>query len=170
MRPAAACGAAEKLRPSGIWQDWIAVFGCFPAIPEWVCRFCFNSTKCLLFSALAASSLLYCRFSHATAVLNDQVVISHGFFYDVEAKASQWLSDSWTMSTHSPYTWHKLHSRCSTTPNLVLLCPPGKLRSCAVLLKTLLVLQMVSEQLLQLLRIPRKRFLQLHVAGMEPHQ
>ncbi|KAA6426624.1 MAG: hypothetical protein FRX49_03734 [Trebouxia sp. A1-2] len=49
------------------------------------------------------------RFSHAAVVLNDQVVITHGFFYDVEARASQWLSDTWSMSTQSPYTWHKLH-------------------------------------------------------------
>ncbi|DBA83936.1 TPA: Kelch motif, variant 3 [Trebouxia sp. C0004] len=50
------------------------------------------------------------RFSHAAVVLNDQVVITHGFFYDVEARASQWLSDAWSMSTQSPYTWHKLHN------------------------------------------------------------
>ena len=64
-----------------------------------------------------------CRFSHAAAVLNDQVVISHGFFYDVEARASQWLSDTWSMSTLSPYTWRKVHSRCHT--------PSATLPACA---------------------------------------
>ena len=54
------------------------------------------------------------RFSHAATVLNDQVVITHGYFYDNEARASQWLSDTWAMSTQIPFTWRKLHSRCST--------------------------------------------------------
>lgn len=62
------------------------------------------------------------RFSHAAAVLHDQVVITHGFFYDVEARAAQWLSDTWSMSILSPYTWKKLHSGCSILLQSSLVC------------------------------------------------
>ena len=58
-------------------------------------------------------ALHLCRFSHASALVSDQVVITHGFFYDVEARAAQWLSDTWSMAVRSPYTWRRLHSGCS---------------------------------------------------------
>ena len=41
---------------------------------------------------------------------HDQLVITHGYFYNTETSGPQWLSDTWTMSLHSPYAMHEIHS------------------------------------------------------------
>ena len=52
------------------------------------------------------------RYSHCAGVFDDQLVITHGYFYNTEVKGPQWLSDAWTMSLHSPYAMHEIHSEC----------------------------------------------------------
>lgn len=107
-RPRAMCGVAEGLRLSGapachLSTRFTPVKGSAEATTRAVASV--RSRIPQLHSAVDM-----CRFSHAAAVLHDQVVITHGFFYDVEARAAQWLSDTWSMSVLSPYTWKKLHS------------------------------------------------------------
>lgn len=53
---------------------------------------------------------VWCRYSHCSSVHHDQLLITHGYFYNTEVKGPQWLSDTWTMSLHSPYAMHEIHS------------------------------------------------------------
>ena len=53
-----------------------------------------------------------CRYSHCVGLIDDQLVITHGYFYNTEVKGPQWLSDTWVMSLQSPYAMHQVHSRC----------------------------------------------------------
>lgn len=37
------------------------------------------------------------------------MILTHGYFYNTETRAPQWLSDTWSMSLQSPYQWYQLH-------------------------------------------------------------
>ncbi|KAG2482510.1 hypothetical protein HYH03_018555 [Edaphochlamys debaryana] len=48
------------------------------------------------------------RYGHACAIAGGKLLTTHGYFYDRERSNATWLSDTWSMNTHSPYTWEKL--------------------------------------------------------------
>ena len=48
------------------------------------------------------------RYSHVAAVYKDEMVVSHGYFYDAENHKPRWLSDSWAMSLQAPYLWRQI--------------------------------------------------------------
>ena len=63
-----------------------------------------------LVSRMRLTVFSLCRYSHCASVHQDQLVITHGYFYNTETRGPQWLSDTWTMSLHSPYAMHEIHS------------------------------------------------------------
>ncbi|KAK9835648.1 hypothetical protein WJX74_004995 [Apatococcus lobatus] len=48
------------------------------------------------------------RYSHLAAVYKDEMIISHGYFYDAENHKPRWLSDSWAMGLDAPHKWRQL--------------------------------------------------------------
>ena len=93
-------------------------------------------------------------------------MITHGFFYDVEARAAQWLSDTWSLAVQSPHTWRKLHSGCSILLQLVYSIDIT--HSLLVLTGMINVLQMGWMQLQQPRSIAGATRLQHLVADMVP--
>ncbi|DBA74712.1 TPA: hypothetical protein ACH3X2_009374 [Trebouxia sp. C0005] len=55
------------------------------------------------------------RYSHCANVFEDQLVITHGYFYNTEVKGPQWLSDAWLMSLQSPFAMKQIHKGVTDT-------------------------------------------------------
>eukprot|EP01025_Chloroclados_australasicus_P029798 TRINITY_DN29780_c1_g1_i3.p2 TRINITY_DN29780_c1_g1~~TRINITY_DN29780_c1_g1_i3.p2 ORF type:complete len:440 (-),score=24.71 TRINITY_DN29780_c1_g1_i3:171-1442(-) len=49
------------------------------------------------------------RYSHTAALSRNQMIISHGYYYNRGHKRPRWLSDTWAMDLSPPYSWHFLH-------------------------------------------------------------
>lgn len=90
-------------------------------------------------SIMLSAIIARCRYSHCTGVSDDQLVITHGYFYNTESKGAQWLSDTWTMSLHSPYAMHQIHRELrvlcltlqTTAAAVCLFCCRGHNRCCS---------------------------------------
>lgn len=48
------------------------------------------------------------RYSHVAAVHKDEMIVTHGYFYDAENHKPRWLSDTWAMSLQAPYAWRQI--------------------------------------------------------------
>jgi hypothetical protein len=48
------------------------------------------------------------RYGHASARLGDAWVLTHGYFFDHDSASPQWLSDTWSMDVHAPYSFRRV--------------------------------------------------------------
>lgn len=54
------------------------------------------------------------RYSHAAVVVGDDMVTSHGYFYDRQKRSEPvWLSDLWVMDLKPRYRWSRLRGNVS---------------------------------------------------------
>eukprot|EP01023_Acetabularia_acetabulum_P032469 TRINITY_DN30325_c0_g1_i1.p1 TRINITY_DN30325_c0_g1~~TRINITY_DN30325_c0_g1_i1.p1 ORF type:complete len:409 (+),score=56.13 TRINITY_DN30325_c0_g1_i1:106-1332(+) len=49
------------------------------------------------------------RYSHAAAINQNQMIITHGYYYNRGNRQPRWLSDTWAMDLSPPYNWNFLH-------------------------------------------------------------
>eukprot|EP00798_Chlamydomonas_sp_ICE-L_P017900 gene17900-24292_t len=53
------------------------------------------------------------RYGHAAVSVGDDMIITHGYYYDRETSSATWLSDSWAMGLDPPHTWRQLNKGMS---------------------------------------------------------
>ena len=49
------------------------------------------------------------RYGHSTIAIGDQMIMTHGYFYDKDTATATWKSDTLAMSLAAPHHWHLLH-------------------------------------------------------------
>lgn len=68
------------------------------------------------------------RYGHAAAHWDEQdlMIVTHGYYYDVEAQRAEWLSDTWAFDVFGQ--WTMLHDQCQSSE-----CPTARFGSVIVI-------------------------------------
>mmetsp|Transcript_39341 Transcript_39341/g.66060 ORF Transcript_39341/g.66060 Transcript_39341/m.66060 type:complete len:391 (-) Transcript_39341:367-1539(-) len=48
------------------------------------------------------------RYSHAAVTWRDEMIVTHGYFYDRANASPSWRDDTWGFSLRAPHTWRKI--------------------------------------------------------------